>query len=126
MRRERAPIQSTATPFTVWPVTSRRSRISQRPTSWRSLNAESCHCEPAWNSMINPCPHLVHHFDLGMELDPLRKQSKVAPSAHNHDRACLVPAIIWLARAVNVVRPFSLRLYIDRARCAWGGPVGGT
>ena len=52
----RAPIRSTATPSMVWPVTSRLSRISQRPTSWRSLNAESCHCERPWNSMPRPCP----------------------------------------------------------------------
>jgi|SRR2546430_2200043 len=65
-------------------------------------------CEPAWNSMTNPCPQSVYHLEPGMELKARRKQSKVAPFAHNHDRACLMPAIIWLARAVNVVRPFSL------------------
>ncbi len=40
-----------------------------------------------------------------MKPKALREQFKLALFAHNHDRACLVPAIIWLARAVKVVRP---------------------
>ena len=35
--------------------------------------------------------------------------------------ACLAPAIVWLAHAVNVVRPAALRLHIDRVRFAKGG-----
>lgn len=35
-------------------------------------------------------------------------------------------SIIWLARAVNVVRPVTLRLHIDRARSARDGRLGFT
>ena len=35
-------------------------------------------------------------------------------------------AIIWLARAVNVVLPAARRLHIDRARFAKGGRLGIT
>jgi hypothetical protein len=34
--------------------------------------------------------------------------------------------IIWLAHAVNVVRPADLRLHIDRVRFAKGGRLGDT
>ena len=32
--------------------------------------------------------------------------------------ACLAPAIVWLARAVKVERPFAPRLHLDCARFA--------
>jgi hypothetical protein len=35
-------------------------------------------------------------------------------------------SIVWLARAVNVVRPATPRLHIDRARYAKGGRLGNT
>ena len=50
-----------------------------------------------------------------MKNTPETKQSPV----ESPRQACLAPAIVWLARAVKVERPFALRLHhLDRARFA--------
>ena len=48
-------------------------------------------------------------------------RSRAAQYAHWQNRSVPRASIIWLAHAVNVVRPVALRLHIDRVRFAKGG-----
>src|SRR5205807_1522380 len=50
--------------------------------------------------------------------DPRLRRRKYA---HWQNRSVPHASIIWLARAVNVVRPVALRLHFDRVRIAKGG-----
>src|SRR5439155_7072086 len=48
-------------------------------------------------------------------------RSRAAQDAHWQNRTVPRAAIVWLAHAVNVVRPVALRLHIDRVRFAKQG-----
>ena len=61
-------------------------------------------------------------------VEALRLRGANSRQAYLHGQNRSVPraSIVWLARAVNVVRPATLRLHIDRARFAKGGRLGNT
>ena len=62
-------------------------------------------------------------------VDPFNADQRIqAASAIRGQSTGRVPcaSIVWLARAVNVVRPAARRLHIDRAHFAKGGRLGIT